>query len=169
MSYGVHVNETYYLGPALEHYRFYKNNVPSIGGIRTCAAAQLFLTYVAAPMLSPTTKILLAYNELVNALKQPSTLLTTFDIPDHLAALKNIANIFETAASSRPVPNTNILAQPASVQLAPIHVPQTQKNQVKIYSTPVTTTPEMLANVNISAPTSITYNESELGPPSLSL
>ena len=86
--------------------------------------------------------------------------------PDHLVALKKLATIFETAASSRKVLNKKNLPHPASVKLASIHLPQTQKNQVKIYSTPVTTTPELLANVNISAPTSITYNESELGPPS---
>ena len=39
VSYGVHVNEAYYPGLALEHYRCYNCFVPSTGGIRTCATA----------------------------------------------------------------------------------------------------------------------------------
>ena len=49
-------------------------------------------------MLSPTTKILVAANELVNALKQTSPLFTTSASSDHLAALKNIDTVFETEA-----------------------------------------------------------------------
>ena len=49
-------------------------------------------------MLSPTTKILVAANELVNAIKHPSPLFTTSASPDHLVALKNLAIIFETEA-----------------------------------------------------------------------
>ena len=48
-------------------------------------------------------------NKLLNALKQPLPLLTTYASSDHLAALKNLANIFETAASSGPVLNTKNL------------------------------------------------------------
>ena len=111
----------------------------------------MFPTDVAAPMLSPTTKILVAANELVNALKQPLPLFTTSASPDHLAALKNIATIFETVSSSRPVPNTKILPQPEALQLAPIHVPQTTK-KVTTYSTPVTPTPEPPDNADIPDP-----------------
>ena len=42
VSYGVHDDEAYYVGPALGHYRFYKCFVPSTGGIRICATAQFF-------------------------------------------------------------------------------------------------------------------------------
>ena len=69
MSYGVHGDEAYYLGPVLEHYRCYTFFVLSTGGIIICATEQLFTTDIAAPMLLPTTKILVAANELVNALK----------------------------------------------------------------------------------------------------
>ena len=62
-----------------------------------------------------TTNILVADNDLINALKQSLSLFTTSDSPYHLVALKNIATIFETAASSRPVPNTKVLPQPASL------------------------------------------------------
>ena len=117
-------------------------------------------------MLSPATKILVADNELVNALKQPSSMFTTSASSDHLAELKNLATIFETAASSRPVPNTKTLPQPASVQLAPIHVPQPPTQQFAIYSTPVTPTPEPPSNYEIPYPMTIPYNESELSPPS---
>ena len=116
-------------------------------------------------MLLPTTKILVAANELLNALKQPLPLFTTYASLDHLAALNKLATIFETAASSRTVSNTKIIPQPASVQLAPIHVPQTPTKQVAAYSTPVTPTPKQLANSDIPAPMTIPYNESELGPP----
>ena len=77
-------------------------------------------------MLSPTTKILLPANELVNALKETSPLFTTSASSDHLAALKNLTTVFETAASSQPVLNTKNHPQPASVQLAPTHVPSTR-------------------------------------------
>ena len=50
-------------------------------------------------MLSLTTKILVAAYELVNALKQTLPLFTTSASSDHFMALKNIATIFETAAS----------------------------------------------------------------------
>ena len=69
VSYVVHGDEAYYLGPALEHYRCYKCFFLYTGGIRTCATAHFFPTDVATPMLSPTTKILVAANELVHALK----------------------------------------------------------------------------------------------------
>ena len=93
---------------SLEHYRCYNFFSPSTGGIIICATAQFFPTDAAAPMLLPTTKILVAANELVNSLKQPLPLFTTSASSDYLAALKNIATIFETAASSRPVSNTKI-------------------------------------------------------------
>ena len=70
MSYGVHGDEAYYQGPALEHYRCYNFFVLSTGGTRIFATAHFFSTDVADPTLSPTAKILVAANELVNALKQ---------------------------------------------------------------------------------------------------
>ena len=42
VSYVVHGDEAYYLGPALEHYRCYKLLFPSTGGIKICATAQFF-------------------------------------------------------------------------------------------------------------------------------
>ena len=92
-------------------------------------------------------------------------LFTTSDSPDHLAALKNIATIFETASSSRPVPNIKILSQPSSVLLAPIHVPQPPTQQLATHSTPVIPTPEPSANSDIHYLMTIPYNESELSPP----
>ena len=106
-------------------------------------------------MLSPNTKILVADNELANTLKQPSPLFTTSASPGHLASLKKFATIFETAESSRPVPNTKILPRPASVQLSPIHVPQTPTKIVTAYSTPVTSTTEPTASPYIPAPMTI--------------
>ena len=110
-------------------------------------------------MLFPTTKILVADNELVNALKQTLPLFTISTSSDHLEALKKIATIFETSASSRPVLNTRNLPQLASLQLAPIHLPQPTLQQFTTYLTPVTPTPEPLANADIPAPMTIPYNE----------
>ena len=118
----------------------------------------MFTTDIAAPMLFPTTKILVAANELVNALKKPSPPFKTSASPDHLAALKKLANIFETAESPRPVLNTKILPQPASVQLAPIHVNKTPTKKVTTYSTPVTPTTEPPANADITDTMTIPYN-----------
>ena len=101
----------------------------------------------------------MADNELVNTLKQPLPLLTTSSSSDQLAALKKLPTIFETAASSRPVPNRKNLPQPASVQLAPIHVPQPPTQQLATYSTPVTPTPEPPVNADITATMTIPYNE----------
>ena len=139
--------------------------IPSTGGIRICATAHFFPTDVAAPMLLPTTKILVAANELVNSLKHPLPLFTTYAISDHLTALKKLATVFETAASSWPVPNMKNLPQPESVQLVPIYVPQTPTQQFATHSTPVTPTPEPTANADIPAPITIPYNESKLSPP----
>ena len=69
MSYGVHVNETYYLGPDLEHYRYYTFFSLYRGNQDLCYCL-IFSTDAAAPTLLTTTKILVADNELVNALKQ---------------------------------------------------------------------------------------------------
>ena len=126
----------------------------------------IFPTYLAAPILSPTTKLSVASNELVNSLKQPLPLFTTYASSDHLAALKNLATIFETAASSRPVPNTKNIPQPASVQLALIHVPQPPTKIFSTYSKPVTPHPELRSKADIPDPMTIPYNESELSPPS---
>ena len=164
VSYGVHGDEAYYLGPALEHYCCYKLFILSKGGTIICATAQFFPTYVAAPTLLPTTKILVAVNELVNTLKQPLPLFTTAASSDHLSELKKLANIFETAASSRPVPNTKNLPQPAPVQLALIHVTQPPTQKFSKYSTPVTQNPGPPANTDIPDPMNIQYNESELSP-----
>ena len=77
VSYGVHGDEAFYLGLSLEHYPCYRFFVPSTGGTRVCATAQFFPIDVAGPTLSATTKVLVAANNLVNALKQPSPLFTT--------------------------------------------------------------------------------------------
>ena len=98
ISYGVHGDKAFYLGPSLEHYRCYRFFVPSTGGTRVCATAQLFPIDVAGPTLLATTKVLVAANDLVNALKQPSPLFATATRPDHLAALKKLETIFETVA-----------------------------------------------------------------------
>ena len=84
---------------------------------------------------------------------------------DHLSAIKKLATIFETAASSRPPLNTKNLPQPSSVQMSPIHVPQPLTQPFSKNSTPVTLTPGPLANANIIAPMTIPYNESEIIPP----
>ena len=42
VSYVVHGDEAYYLGPSLEHYCCYKQFVPSTGGTRICATAHFF-------------------------------------------------------------------------------------------------------------------------------
>ena len=120
---------------------------------------KVFSTYVAAPMLLPTTILLVAANELVNAPKQTLPLFTTYASSDHLAPLKKLATILGKTASSRPVPNTKNLPQPASVQLEPIHVTQPPTQQFATYSTIVTPTPEPTDNADIPAPTTIPYNE----------
>ena len=117
-------------------------------------------------MLSPPTKILVSDNDLVNALKEPLPLFTTSASSDHLATPKNISTIFETSSSSRTVRNKKNLPQPASVQLATIHVPQPTTQKLTTHSTPVTPSPEPPANADIPAPMKIPYNESELSPPS---
>ena len=88
-------------------------------------------------------------------------------LPVHIIprALKKLDTIFETAASSRTVPNTKNIPQPASVQLAPIQVPNPSTQQFATYSTPVTPIPEPLDNADITSPITISYNESELSPP----
>ena len=160
VSYGVHGDEEYYRNTALEHYRCYKCFVPSIGGIRICATAKLFPTDVASPMLSQNSKILVAANELVNALKQPLPLFTIFSSPDHLAALKKILLFFKQQHHHCPVTNTKILPQPAPVKLAPIHALQPPTQQFATYSTTVNPTPEPPDNADIPAPMTIPYNES---------
>ena len=65
VSYGVHGDEAYYLGPAL--YIFFPLYIRN----QNMCYCTIFPIDVSAPMLSPTTKILVAANELVNALKQP--------------------------------------------------------------------------------------------------
>ena len=117
-------------------------------------------------MLLPTNKILVVANDLVNALKQTLPLFTKTASSDHLTSLKKLATIFETSESSRPVPNTKNLPQPESVQLVPIHVPQSPTQQFATYSTPVTIPLEPPTNSDIPAPMNIPYNESELSPPS---
>ena len=138
---------------------------PVYRGNKNLCYYTIFPTDVAAPMLSPTTKILVAANELVNGLKQTSPLFTTSASSDHLVALKNLANIIETQASSRPVPNTKNLPQPASMQLAPMYVPHPPTQKFATHSTSVTPTIETPANTDITAPMTIPYNESELRPP----
>ena len=93
-------------------------------------------------------------------LKQTLLLFKTSASPDHLLELKKFATIIETAALPRPVPNTIFFPQQASVQLAPTHAPQTPTKQVTTYSTPVTPSPEPPANADITAPMTISYNES---------
>ena len=130
------------------------------GNQNLCYWTIFFSTYVATPILSPTTKILVAANELVNALKQTSTLFTTSTSSDHLSALKKLATIFETASSSLLFPNTKNIPRPASVQMVPIYVPQPPTQQFARYSTAVPPNPEPPAYTDIPAPMTIPYNES---------
>ena len=128
---------------------------PVYRGNQNLCYCTFFPTDVAGPTLSPTTKILVAANELVNSLKRPLPLFTTAASSDHLTALKNIATIFETAASSRPVLNTKNIPQPASVQLAPIHVTQPPTQKLSTYSIPVTPTAGPPVSADIPAPMTI--------------
>ena len=138
VSYGLHGGEAFYLRPSLEHYRCYRFFFPSTGRTRVCATAQFVPIYVAGPTFSATTKVLVAENDIVNALKQPAPLFTTAMRADHIAALKKLAKFFETAESVQkgstmpgppqpatiPTPQkdmpavglTNIPVQPTSVQ-----------------------------------------------------
>ena len=106
LSYGIHGVEAFYPGPALEHYRCYRFFVPTTGGTRICATAQFPPIGSSTPSLSSTEQILVAANDLMDAIKQPSPLFSTYAKTDHLSALKKIATIFKQAVST-PIINQN--------------------------------------------------------------
>ena len=113
--------------------------VPSTGGTRVCATEQFFPVDVACPTLSETTKVIVAANDLVNALKEPSPLFATATRADHLAALKKLATIFETAAPVQKGPTTFGPLQPATIPTPQKDIPAVGLTNIPVQPTPVQT------------------------------
>ena len=97
-SFGTHGISAYYTGPSMEHYRCYQFFIPSTGRKRICATAQFLPTTGSIPVSTPTENILIAANELIEAIKKPSQVLTGDISTNHLSALKKLSEIFDTAA-----------------------------------------------------------------------
>ena len=106
--------------------------VLSTGRTRVCATAQFFPIDVAGPTLLATKKVMVAANDLVNALKQSSPLFTTDTQADHLADLKKLATMFETSASLQKGPTT-----PGPPQPETIPTPQKDMPAVGLMNIPV--------------------------------
>ena len=113
--------------------------VPSTGGTRVCATTQFFPLDGAGPTLLTTTKVLVAANDLVNALKHPSPFFATTTRADHLAALKKLATIFETAAPVQKGPTTFGPPQPATIQTPQKDMPAVGLTNIPVQPTPMQT------------------------------
>ena len=112
---------------------------PSYGRNQSLRNRTHFSIDVSGPTLSATTKVLVAANYLVNALKQTSPLFATATRADHLAALKKLATIFETSASVQKGLTSPGLPQPATIPTLQKDIPAVGLTNILVQPTPVQT------------------------------
>ena len=160
-SFGTHGVSAYYIGPAMEHYRNYQFFVPSSGGKRICATAQFFPSQGSTPIATPTENVLIAAHDLIEAIKQPSHLLTDNISNRHLSALKVLSGIFNNAAQQtkmKPAPPTTVNAQHQSQVPIPT---QTTPNTPTVMSRDSPTSSQEDDEPR-PAPNAIPYNDADV-------
>jgi len=69
-SFGTHAQDSWYIGPAMDHYRCMRYYIPITKGIRTAQSAKLFPAHCKTPYIDAADEIVLAAKDLVDALKQ---------------------------------------------------------------------------------------------------
>jgi hypothetical protein len=100
-SWAPHGKEAWYLGPALEHYRCYQFHIPETRGQRITGTATFFPHHCQMPALNPAEAATHAAQELIHVLRNPQPRSPIQQLaPRHLLALRQLADIFQSAAPS---------------------------------------------------------------------
>eukprot|EP00804_Cyclotella_cryptica_P019007 CCRYP_006480-RA/>CCRYP_006480-RA protein AED:0.25 eAED:0.14 QI:0/0/0/1/1/1/2/0/936 len=113
-SWGVHAEDAWYIGPAMQHYRCYRFYTPNTRAYRIAQAAQFFPKHCKMPQVDPGDTIRLAAQDLIHALRHPTPNAPINLTPNHNDALRKLADIFHTS-----VPTSEGEAQPPRVTTEP--------------------------------------------------
>ena len=92
--------EGWYLGLAMEHYRFYRVIASKIGGERIIETVQFFPHDVPFPGSTPVDRAIEAATELTESISNLKYTYPLKDMPDEkLAELHKLADIFQVSTS----------------------------------------------------------------------
>ena len=101
-SWATHGKESWYLGPALEHYRCYQFYIPDTKGIRITGSCEFFPHHCQTPTISTADAATHAAQELIRILRHPTPNAPFRPLcPRHLQGLRDLAAIFQTATDNR--------------------------------------------------------------------
>jgi hypothetical protein len=110
-SWAPHGTDGWYLGPASEHYRCYRVYATATASERISDTVEFFPEHTKLPYCSSADAAVLAAKQLIAALKYPVAAAPIAPIGTHqLAALEQLANIFNTAIATKdPAAATKII------------------------------------------------------------
>ena len=98
-----HGQPGWYVGAAPEHYRCYQIYIPKTQGTRICDTVEFFPTHCKMPQVTANDAAIYAANDLITALTKPQPTNSFLSLGnDQLAALQQLANIFQRAVNKTP-------------------------------------------------------------------
>ena len=99
-----HGQPGWYVGAAPEHYRCYQIYIPKTQGTRICDTVEFFPTHCTMPHVTANDAAIYAANDLITALTKPQPPHSFLSLGnDQLAALQQLANIFQRAVNKKPI------------------------------------------------------------------
>ena len=99
-----HGQPGWYVGAAPEHYRCYQIYIPKTQGTRICDTVEFFPTHCTMPHVTANDAAIYAANDLITALTKPQPPHSFLSLGnDQLAALQQLANIFQHAVDKPPM------------------------------------------------------------------
>ena len=131
-----HGQPGWYVGAAPEHYRCYQIYIPKTQGTRICDTVEFFPTHCTMPHVTANDAAIYAANDLITALTKPQpphSFLTLGN--DQIAALQQLANIFQRAVDKPPIsaPGVPDLTPPPPPPPPPPQRPRT-RSQTKLFA-----------------------------------
>ena len=99
-----HGQHGWYVGAAPKHYRCYQIYIPKTQGTWICDTVEFFPTHCKMPKVSAHDAAIYAANDLIMALTKPQPTNSFISIgDDQLVALRQLATIFQTSITKKPI------------------------------------------------------------------
>ena len=129
-----HGQPGWYVGAAPEHYRCYQIYIPKTQGTRICDTVEFFPTHCTMPHVTANDAAIYAANDLITALTKPQPPHSFLSLGnDQLAALQQLANIFQRAVNKPPMSALGVpdLTPPPPPHNAPEHAVKQNRLQMQ--------------------------------------
>jgi hypothetical protein len=179
-----HRQHGYYLGPAMHHYCCQNVYVSATARERIVDTLKFFPHNYQMPQLSSTYRLLMAANDMSNALKNPHPELPfTHDGDDTISALTALAEIFKLKFQKGHIPKlpappakvtqrTCLVESSNPVLASPMPPPRQTRSQTIIYNQDITNAPLLPRVVtpmmSQSSPPRVPWRSQHLAPRNLS-